>query len=170
MKSSLIGCIADDFTGASDIGSFFTAGGMKTILINGIPDDSFKIEGNIQVIIIALKTRSIDPVEAAAVSLKACSCLMERGCRQIYFKYCSTFDSKKTGNIGPVIDAVLEQYKYPYTIICPSLPVNGRIVKDGCLYVNGEPLHKSPMKDHPVNPMWDSSIKTHGTSGKVQMS
>ncbi|MGH0053096.1 MAG: 3-oxo-tetronate kinase [Sphaerochaetaceae bacterium] len=155
----LIGCFADDFTGASDIGSFFVKGGLNTLLINGIPDDDFAFEENIQAIVIALKSRNQEPSQAIADSLKACTYFRKLGCEQIYFKYCSTFDSTKKGNIGPVADAVLETFNFPYTILCPALPINGRTVKNGCLYVNGEPLHESPMKHHPINPMWDSRIK-----------
>ena len=74
----------------------------------------------------------------------------------VYFKFCSTFDSTPKGNIGPVCDALMEKMQVPYTILAPSLPINGRIVQDGLLYVNGVLLHESPLKDHPLNPMWSS--------------
>src|SRR5699024_7355608 len=73
--------------------------------------------------------------------------------------YCSTFDSTTEGNIGPICDAVMQELDIPYTIICPALPINGRTVKEGCLFVNGIPLHKSPMKDHPLTPMWDCNLE-----------
>ncbi len=160
MKSKLlIGCFADDFTGASDIGSFFKKGGLKTQLVSGLPQDNFIMDESTQVLIIALKSRSQEISTAVKDSLAACEYFKKHGAGQIYFKYCSTFDSTKEGNIGPVIDAVLEKYKIPFTVLCPSLPVNGRVVKNGELLVHGIPLHESPMKNHPVNPMWASNIR-----------
>ncbi len=85
--------------------------------------------------------------------------LRGRGARTLYFKYCSTFDSTPAGNIGPVIDAVLDRYDWPFTVICPALLPNRRMVRDAILYVDGVPLAQSPMKDHPLNPMWESDIR-----------
>lgn len=158
MRELLFGCVADDFTGASDAASFFLAGGLKTLLLNGIPSGPRDLPDGIQAIVIALKSRTQESSIAVRDSLEAFAVLKKIGCRQLYFKYCSTFDSTPEGNIGPVIDAVLEKYKLPYTIICPALPVNKRTVKNGHLFVNGVPLHKSPMKDHPLTPMWDSDL------------
>lgn len=150
------GVIADDFTGASDIASFFVKGGLSTVLYTGVPevDEIPKAE----VCVIALKTRTQNPKDAVNDSLDAIVWLKGQGAQQFYIKYCSTFDSTPEGNIGPICDAVLEELDVPYTILCPALPVNGRIVKNGCLYVNGVPLHKSPMKDHPLTPMWDCDL------------
>lgn len=151
------GCIADDFTGASDAASFLVKGGMRTLLLSGIPDEDRKTE-DYDAVVIALKTRTQERSGAVEESLRAARWLREKGAGQIYIKYCSTFDSTPEGNIGPILDAVLEEFHVPYTILCPALPVNGRIVREGNLYVNGVPLHKSPMKDHPLTPMWDSDL------------
>ncbi|WP_099364677.1 3-oxo-tetronate kinase [Fredinandcohnia onubensis] len=150
------GVIADDFTGGSDIASFFVKGGLSTVLYNGVPkiDEAPKAE----VCVIALKTRTQNPKDAVKDSLEAIGWLKEKGAQQFYIKYCSTFDSTPEGNIGPICDAVMEELEVPYTILCPALPVNGRTVKQGYLYVNGVPLHKSPMKNHPLTPMWDSDL------------
>jgi 3-dehydrotetronate 4-kinase len=150
------GVIADDFTGGSDIASFFVKGGLCTVLYTGVPDIEEAPEA--EVCVIALKTRTQNPKDAVKDSLKAIGWLKEQGAQQFYIKYCSTFDSTPEGNIGPICDAVMEMLEVPYTILCPSLPVNGRVVKNGCLYVNGVPLHKSPMKDHPLTPMWDCDL------------
>ncbi|MDX9799988.1 MAG: four-carbon acid sugar kinase family protein, partial [Spirochaetia bacterium] len=158
MNNLLFGCVADDFTGASDAASFFLAGGLKTLLLNGIPHDTNHLPDGVKAIVIALKSRTQESSIAVKDSLNAFTLLKKMGCRQLYFKYCSTFDSTPEGNIGPVIDAVLDKYKLPYTIISPALPVNKRTVKNGHLFVNGVPLHKSSMKDHPLTPMWDSDL------------
>jgi 3-dehydrotetronate 4-kinase len=150
------GVIADDFTGGSDIASFFVKGGLSTVLYTGVPDIEEAPEA--EVCVIALKTRTQNPNDAVKDSLEAIGWLKEQGAQQFYIKYCSTFDSTPEGNIGPICNAVMEVLEVPYTILCPSLPVNGRIVKKGCLYVNGVPLHKSPMKDHPLTPMWDCDL------------
>lgn len=158
MKQGLIwGCIADDFTGASDAASFFAKGGIKTVLFNGVPDEDEELE-QCQAVVIALKTRTQETKSAVALTLLAASWLKAQGAQHLYVKYCSTFDSTPKGNIGPVMDALLDQYQVKYTILCPALPVNGRVVKDGHLYVNGIPLHESSMKNHPLTPMWDSDI------------
>jgi 3-dehydrotetronate 4-kinase len=150
------GVIADDFTGGSDIASFFVKGGLSTVLYTGVP--AIEEAPDAEVCVIALKTRTQNRNEAVSDSLEAIRWLKEQGAQQFYIKYCSTFDSTPEGNIGPICDAVMEMLEVPYTILCPALPVNGRIVKDGCLYVNGVPLHKSPMKDHPLTPMWDCDL------------
>jgi 3-dehydrotetronate 4-kinase len=150
------GVIADDFTGASDIASFFVKGGLSTVLYTGIPESDEVPKA--EVCVIALKTRTQNQKDAVTDSLEAVAWLKEQGAQQFYIKYCSTFDSTPEGNIGPICDAVMEELDVPYTILCPALPVNGRIVKNGCLYVNGIPLHKSPMKDHPLTPMRDCDL------------
>ncbi|MBQ6450527.1 MAG: four-carbon acid sugar kinase family protein [Solobacterium sp.] len=158
MKNRIeIGVIADDFTGASDAASFLRAGGLSVILYSGIPEQDAVTDA--QAVVIALKTRSVPTGDAVRESLEAARRLKQMGVQQFYFKYCSTFDSTPAGNIGPVCDALMEFLRVPYTVLCPSLPVNGRTVKDGHLYVDGIPLHESHMRHHPLNPMWDDRIK-----------
>lgn len=152
-----VGCVADDFTGASDIASFLEQAGAHCLLINGIPD-SCEISSDYDAVVIALKTRSISPQQAVEATLKSFNWLLSQGVNTLYLKYCSTFDCTPSGNIGPVLDAVMEKYNIPYTLLCPSLPVNGRTVKEGILYVNDIPLAETHMKNHPVNPMLDSRI------------
>lgn len=151
-----IGCIADDFTGAGDIASFFKKGGLKTILINGIPHSPIDVDCD--AVVIALKSRTQETSSAVSDSLAALKWLETQGCEHFYIKYCSTFDSTRTGNIGPIVDAAMEFLDDKYTILCPALPVNGRTVENGCLYVNGVPLHESHMRSHPLTPMWDCKI------------
>ena len=153
MSRKLFGCIADDFTGGSDAASFLVAGGMNTVLCNGIPGEDFSLPAECEGLVIALKSRTQETKEAVADSLAAVRWLARQGAEQFYIKYCSTFDSTPEGNIGPVVDAVLEETDTPGTILCPALPANGRVVKDGILYVKGVPLAESPMKDHPLTPM-----------------
>lgn len=157
-KKKIIGCIADDFTGASDAASFLQKAGLKTVLLNGLPEGEICL-AQYDAAVVALKTRTEPVADAVKHSMAAVTWLEAQGATHYYFKYCSTFDSTREGNIGPVLDAALEYFHVPYTILCPALPVNGRTVKSGHLYVNGVPLHESPMKDHPLTPMWDSRIK-----------
>lgn len=151
-------CIADDFTGASDIASFFSAEELMTVVTNGIPDEKLNTEG-VDVVVIALKTRTIGADEAVRESRQALDWAVRNGFGKFYFKYCSTFDSTSKGNIGPVADMMMEKLGVSYTVVCPSLPVNGRTVKNGILYVNGVPLSESPMKNHPLTPMTNSDIR-----------
>lgn len=154
----MLGCIADDFTGASDAASFLKAAGFNPILFNGIPkeEDWRRLEAD--ALVIALKTRTMPTKKAVEQILEAAEWLEGQGAGQFYFKYCSTFDSTAAGNIGPSADALMRFCGVPYTILCPALPVNRRQVKAGRIYVDGELLHESAMKNHPLTPMWDSYI------------
>lgn len=136
----LIGCIADDFTGGSDAASFLRKAGLKTVLLNGVGDWEGVKALRPEAVVIALKSRSIPAELAVSQTLKAAKWLLECGAAHLYFKYCSTFDSTPKGNIGPVTDALMELTESKCTVVCPSLPVNGRTVKDGILYVDGTPL------------------------------
>lgn len=153
-----LGCVADDFTGAGDVASFIARNGARCLLINGVPKKEVDLPGGYDAVVIALKSRTAPPERAVKETETAFDWLKKHGARQLYFKYCSTFDSTKRGNIGPVMDNLLDKYDLPYSILCPALPVNGRIVKDGKLYVNGVALDQSPMRNHPLNPMWDSDV------------
>lgn len=155
-KRLIIGCLADDFTGAGDAASFIAKSGMKTMLFGGVPEDA-KIR-DIDAAVIALKTRTEEKEKAVTDSLRAAEWLLKMGAQHLYIKYCSTFDSTDEGNIGPVMDAVLERYKERASILCPALPVNGRTVRGGKLYVNGILLEESSMRHHPLTPMCQSDI------------
>lgn len=154
-KSIKLGVIADDFTGASDAASFLSKSCVNTLMFTSVPEN---LVYDCDAIVIALKSRSVSPDVAVSMTKEAVDFFNHIGCEKIYFKYCSTFDSTPKGNIGVVLDFLLEYLAQTYTIICPSLPVNGRTVEDGILYVDGVKLSDSPMKNHPVNPMWDSYI------------
>ncbi len=153
----LLGCVADDFTGASDAASFLANHGMKTLLFNGMPSGGEMLTG-CDAAVIALKTRSIPAGEAVRETQAAFDWLKAHGAHQFYFKYCSTFDSTPQGNIGPVADSAMEALGAGYTLLCPALPVNKRVVKDGLLIVDGKPMAQGHMRFHPLNPMWDSRI------------
>lgn len=154
----LLGCVADDFTGASDAASFLANQGIKTMLFNGIPKNA-EVVKDCTAVVIALKTRSAAPEKAAHDTLEAFRWLQAHEAEQFYIKYCSTFDSTPKGNIGSNIDVVMENYHIPYTLLCPSLPVNNRKVKDGILMVDGKPIAEGHMANHPLNPIWDSRIE-----------
>lgn len=158
MENLVLGCIADDFTGAADAASFLAAGGMATVLCSGVPGPGFLLPAGTDAVVIALKSRTQDTPGAVEDSLSAIRWLEERGASHFYVKYCSTFDSTPKGNIGPILDAVLEHLRVKASILCPALPDNGRTVREGILYVNGVPLSESPMKDHPLTPMWESRV------------
>lgn len=152
----LIGVIADDFTGATDIAGFLVANGVATTQLIGVPPADLNVDA--EAVVISLKSRSCPPDEAVAESLAALKWLQVRDCPRVYQKYCSTFDSSRKGNIGPVADALLDGLKSDFTVICPALPINGRTIYNGYLFVNGVPLAESGMRDHPVTPMTDSNL------------
>jgi uncharacterized protein YgbK (DUF1537 family) len=153
----LIGCIADDLTGATDVALMLQSAGLRTLQAIGVPakDDA---AGEADAVVVALKTRTIDPTEAVAQSLAALDWLRARGAKQILFKYCSTFDSTDAGNIGPVADALLDACGADFTVACPAFPTNRRTVYLGHLFVGDSLLSDSPMKDHPLTPMRDASL------------
>lgn len=151
-----LGVIADDFTGATDIASFLVQNGLPTIQFNGVPDAHDALRA--QAIVISLKSRSCPPQQAIEQSLAALAWLQQQGCDRFYLKYCSTFDSTEQGNIGPVTDALLAALGETQTVISPSLPVNGRTVYQGYLFVADQLLSESGMRHHPVTPMTDSNL------------
>ncbi|MCJ2376958.1 four-carbon acid sugar kinase family protein [Vibrio sp. ZSDZ34] len=167
----LLGVIADDFTGATDIAGFLVENGMRTIQLTGTPTHDVDLDAD--AVVISLKSRSCPVDEAINDSVAALKWLQKQGCQQFYFKYCSTFDSTKHGNIGPVTDALLAELGESFTMVCPALPVNGRTVYNGHLFVFEELLSDSGMRNHPVTPMTDSSVvrmmnaQSEGTSGLV---
>jgi 3-dehydrotetronate 4-kinase len=151
-----LGVIADDFTGATDIAGFLVENGLATLQLSGIPDSAVLPQAD--ALVVSLKSRSCPADEAVVSSLAALAWLREQGCDRIYQKYCSTFDSTAHGNIGPVTDALLEALGSDFTLICPSLPVNGRTVYQGNLFVDRTPLAESGMRHHPLTPMTDSNL------------
>ena len=153
----LLGCIADDFTGASDLANTLAKGGMATIQFVGVPKAA--AAPDCETAVVALKTRSIPAAEAVAQSLQALRWLQARGCRQFLFKYCSTFDSTPEGNIGPVAEALLDALDAPVAVICPVFPATGRTLYFGHLFVGGRLLSESGMQNHPLNPMTDPDIR-----------
>ncbi len=157
----LLGCIADDFTGATDLANNLVRGGMRTVQTIGVPEDA-TAPIDADAIVVALKSRSIAPADAVAQSLDALRWLRAQGVQQVYFKYCSTFDSTAEGNIGPVTDALLDalsdQPGSSLTIACPAFPENQRTVFKGHLFVGDQLLSDSGMRNHPLTPMTDANL------------
>ncbi|CAB3649367.1 3-oxo-tetronate kinase [Paraburkholderia graminis C4D1M] len=160
-QRALLGCIADDFTGATDLANMLVRGGMRTVQTIGIPQDGETIAAD--AIVVALKSRTIPAADAVAQSLAALDWLRAQGCRQFVFKYCSTFDSTDAGNIGPVTDALLDALcaddkASAFTIACPAFPENGRTIFRGHLFVGDALLSESGMENHPLTPMRDANL------------
>jgi 3-dehydrotetronate 4-kinase len=157
MLTMILGCIADDFTGATDVANNLVRAGMRVVQVIGVPSSGDRID-NADAVVVALKSRTA-PVEAAvADSLAAASWLRGHGAQQIYFKVCSTFDSTPQGNIGPVTEALLQAVRGDFAIVTPAFPENGRTVFKGHLFVGDLLLSDSPMKHHPLTPMTDANL------------
>jgi uncharacterized protein YgbK (DUF1537 family) len=154
--SVLLGCIADDFTGATDLASMLVKHGMRTVQTIGVTQPA--LPSDVDAVVVALKSRTIPAAHAVTQSLAALTYLQRLGCRQFYFKYCSTFDSTPRGNIGPVADALSNALRTDFTIACPAFPANGRTVYKGCLFVGDVLLAESGMRHHPLTPMTDSNL------------
>lgn len=160
MTRPLLGCIADDFTGATDLANNLVRAGMRTLQTIGVPGDA-ATPVDADAIVVALKSRTIAPADAVAQSVAALRWLRSQGVRQIYFKYCSTFDSTPVGNIGPVTDALMDELHGPgigFTIVCPAFPKNQRTVFNGHLFVGDVLLSNSGMRQHPLTPMTDPNL------------
>lgn len=153
----LLGCIGDDFTGSSDLANTLSKQGMRTVLYNGIPNAAK--DDNAEAGVVALKSRSVSPKDAVSQSLLALDWLIKQGCEQFFFKYCSTFDSTREGNIGPVIDALADALQVNQVLVCPAFPGAGRTVYQGHLFVNDRLLNESGMENHPLTPMTDPDIR-----------
>jgi 3-dehydrotetronate 4-kinase len=155
-QALLLGCIADDFTGATDLANNLVRSGMRVVQINGLPQQV--LPSQVDAVVIALKSRTIPAHEAVAQSLAALAWLRQQGAQQIYFKYCSTFDSTPQGNIGPVTEALMQSMETDFTIATPAFPDNGRIVFKGYLFAGDGLLNESGMQNHPLTPMKDANL------------
>jgi uncharacterized protein YgbK (DUF1537 family) len=153
----LLGCIADDFTGATDLANTLVKAGMRAVQLLGVPRLDLSLP-DAEAVIVALKSRSNPPAEAVAMSLAALDWLRKAGARQFFFKYCSTFDSTDRGNIGPVADALCDALAAPFTVFNPAFPTNRRTVYQGYLFVGDVLLSESGMRHHPLTPMTDPSL------------
>jgi uncharacterized protein YgbK (DUF1537 family) len=166
----LLGCVADDFTGATDLASMLVRHGMATVQVIGVPDGPLP---EADAVVVALKSRTAPVRQAVAESLAAAEALLAAGARQLFFKYCSTFDSTEEGNIGPVADALLKRLGAGFAVACPAFPANGRSVFQGHLFVGSRLLSESGMENHPLTPMRDPDLvrvlgrQTDGAVGLV---
>ena len=153
----VLGAIADDFTGATDLANNLVRAGMRTVQAIGIPGNDFDVN-DVDAVVVALKSRSCPAGQAIKDSLAALEWLQESGARQFFFKYCSTFDSTDKGNIGQVADALLDSLGEDFTVMCPAFPTTGRTVYQGHLFVGDRLLNESGMENHPLNPMTDADL------------
>ena len=156
MTKVLLGCIADDFTGASDLANNLARSGMRVVQTIGVP--ALPLSADVDAVVVALKSRTITPPEAIAQSLAALNWLQQHGAQQIYFKYCSTFDSTAQGNIGPVTEALMHALDTDFTIATPAFPDNKRTVFKGYLFAGDVLLNESGMQNHPLTPMTDANL------------
>lgn len=154
----VLGCIADDFTGATDLASQLARSGYPVTLHIGVPEGKRQASDYSPFEIIALKCRTSPVAEAVSECRSALHWLRDAGATRFFWKYCSTFDSTPQGNIGPVAEALMQELAARQTIYCPAFPENGRRILMGYLFVGEQPLHESPMKDHPLTPMRDSNL------------
>ena len=152
-----LGCIADDYTGASDLANTLTRQGLRTVQTIGVPSDDLALP-EVDAVVVSLKSRSIEAGLAVQRSRAAEAWLRGRGADHVLFKICSTFDSTDAGNIGPVMDALRVDSGDSIVLVTPAFPETGRTVYMGNLFVGSVPLNESPLKDHPLNPMHDSNL------------
>lgn len=153
------GAVADDFTGATDLAGNWAARGLKVSVALGLPRPGDALFEDEDAVVVALKSRTAPVADAVSASAAAARQLAAEGAAQLYFKYCSTFDSTPRGNIGPVADALLSLTGASRAVVVPSFPDTGRTVYLGHLFVDGQLLSDSPMRDHPLTPMTDANLQ-----------
>ncbi|MBY3034948.1 four-carbon acid sugar kinase family protein [Rhizobium laguerreae] len=153
----LLGSIADDYTGASDLANTLTKNGLRTVQTVGIPDPSLALP-DVDAVVVSLKIRSVPASDAVTAATSAERWLRQRGAGHVLYKICSTFDSTDAGNIGPVTEALSDAAGGGIVLVTPAFPETGRSVYLGHLFVGGQPLNESPLKDHPLNPMHDANL------------
>lgn len=156
MAALALGCIADDFTGATDLANNLVRAGMRVVQTIGVPVEP--LDAEVDAVVVALKSRTIDPGLAVEQSLAALAWLQSLGASQFYFKICSTFDSTPRGNIGPVTEALMDALGCDFVIATPAFPDNGRTVFRGHLFVGDQLLSESGMRNHPLTPMTDANL------------
>jgi uncharacterized protein YgbK (DUF1537 family) len=156
MNGIILGCIADDLTGATDLANNLVRAGMRAVLTVDVPGHDDAIDAD--AVVVALKSRTIPAAEAVEQSLRSCRWLRRQGARQIYFKVCSTFDSTAEGNIGPVIEALMDELGCAFSVVVPAFPDNDRTVFKGHLFVGDVLLSDSGMRNHPLTPMTDANL------------
>ncbi|MBB4481925.1 3-oxo-tetronate kinase [Rhizobium etli] len=170
----LLGSIADDYTGASDLANTLTKNGLRTVQTVGIPDPSLSLP-DVDAVVVSLKIRSVPASEAVTAATRAERWLRQQGAGHVLYKICSTFDSTDAGNIGPVTEALSEAAGGGGVLVTPAFPETGRTVYLGHLFVGGQPLNESPLKDHPLNPMHDADLvrvlarQSRGTVGLIDL-
>jgi len=170
----LLGSIADDYTGASDLANTLTKNGLRTVQTVGIPDPSLSLP-DVDAVVVSLKIRSVAAADAVAAATRAERWLRGRGAAHVLYKICSTFDSTDDGNIGPVTEALSDVAGGGLVLVTPAFPETGRTVYLGHLFVGGQPLNESPLKDHPLNPMHDANLvrvmarQSRGSVGLVDL-
>ncbi|EJT02312.1 3-oxo-tetronate kinase [Rhizobium sp. CCGE 510] len=170
----LLGSIADDYTGASDLANTLTKNGLRTVQTVGIPDPSLALP-DVDAVVVSLKIRSVPAADAVTAATSAQQWLRQRGAGHVLYKICSTFDSTDAGNIGPVTEALSHAAGGGIVLVTPAFPETGRTVYLGHLFVGGQPLNESPLKDHPLNPMHDANLvrvltrQSHGSVGLIDL-
>ena len=170
----VLGAIADDFTGATDLCNTLVQEGMRTVQVIGVPNANTD-PGDAEAVVVALKSRTAPADQAIEQSLDAYDWLIAQGAEQVIEKYCSTFDSTPQGNIGPVTDALMERADAKIVVVCPAVPEAGRTVYQGHLFVWGDLLSESSMKNHPLTPMRDASLvrlmerQSKGSAGVIPL-
>jgi uncharacterized protein YgbK (DUF1537 family) len=153
-----LGCIADDFTGATDLGNTLVKAGLRVVQTIGVPEAADVAIADVDAVVVALKSRTTPVDEAVGQSVAAGRWLRSQGAQQLYFKVCSTFDSTPRGNSGPVTEALMALTGAEFVPVTPAFPENARTVYKGHLFVGNLLLSDSPMRQHPLTPMTDANL------------
>jgi len=152
----VFGVVADDLTGGMETAAMLVAQGVDC----GFVTDPAALaqEPERPAYVVAQKTRVIAADLAVAKMEAGARALLDRGARQLFFKYCATFDSTDQGNIGPVADMLLRVAGADRTAFCPGSPELLRTVYSGHLFLGTQLVSESPKRHDPLTPMTDPDL------------
>jgi uncharacterized protein YgbK (DUF1537 family) len=152
----LFGAIADDLTGGLELAGMIRAEGISCDFVTD--PALFEGFGKFEAVVVALRSRTAPKIDAVEAFRNAATSLTGFGARQIFYKYCATFDSADEGNIGPCTDLLREMTQAPQTLFCPSFPEAGRRVFQGHLFTGEQLVSESPKRYDPLTPMTDPNL------------
>ncbi len=146
--------LADDLTGALEVGAKFADRGLPAPVISKSGFDLSHHEGATPVLAVDTETRHASPTAAAAVVHKLACQARDNDVRLIYKKT----DSTLRGNIASELQALILAFPGQPVVYVPAYPRLGRTVRDGVLLVDGMPVDRTTFAIDPLDPVRESYI------------
>jgi uncharacterized protein YgbK (DUF1537 family) len=151
-----LGIIADDYTGGLMVATYMEHAGISCAYI--VDPAALSEVGDREVVIFATRARFLPAPEAVELVDRLTDALTAAGCRQIFYKFCASFDSTDDGNIGPCADLIAEKYGVEQLLICPGFPDFRVTVHQGYLFYRDRLVSESIKRYDPITPMTDPDL------------